>query len=279
MKAGGIGAQWVVALPMYNVTPALALRWQALLHRVVALLHADGMSDRVTILEDAGTSLTALWERPDLLLSQTCGYPLMCHLPDTLQLVGAPVFDVPECDGATYRSVIVVSESAYRSGAKALSQCVGLRAAYNNGDSHSGMNAFRDAVAVHANGKPFFASVQETGSHIGSLQAIVEGHADIAAIDCVTFAYVEAAFPTRFNGLRRIGVTTAAPSLPFIASPQVDVLLLGKLRAALSRAISDDVSAGQALRLKSLAPVSRDDYQAILAAQARAIAAAYPALV
>jgi ABC-type phosphate/phosphonate transport system substrate-binding protein len=272
-------ADWVVALPMYNVTPALALCWHTLLNRVVARLKADGVLDRVAVLEDSDTSLTALWQREDLLLSQTCGYPLMCHLPDTLQVVGAPIFDVAGCEGATYRSVLVVSDRAYRNGATTLSLCAGLRAAYNNADSHSGMNAFRDAVAVHAAGRPFFGSVQETGSHIGSMEAIADGQADIAAIDCVTFAYAQTAFPSFSSGLHQIGVTASAPSLPFIASPKVDAVLLGKLRMALSLAISEDATAAHTLRLTGLAPATRDTYQAIVAAQNRAIAADYRTLV
>lgn len=270
---------WVVSLPMYNVTQGLDARWKALLNRAVALLKADGFTDSVTVLDDPGERLTDLWQRPELLLSQTCGYPLMTTLPPSLQLVGAPVFDVAGCDGASYQSVIVVSAAAYRDGARALSSCRGLRAAHNSADSHSGYNTFRDAIAPLADGHAYFASVIETGSHFASLQALADERADIAAIDCVTLAFVEDAFPSLVGKWHRIGTTASAPSLPFIASAHVDAALMRALRSALARAISEDVAAGGALGLRHIAPISREAYQAILAAQNRAVTAGYPLLV
>ncbi|MEG9454720.1 MAG: phosphate ABC transporter substrate-binding protein, partial [Pantoea piersonii] len=42
--------------------------------------------------------LLAHWRADDLLLSQTCGYPLVTMLPD-VQLVGAFQLSAPGCDG------------------------------------------------------------------------------------------------------------------------------------------------------------------------------------
>ncbi|PFW69798.1 phosphate ABC transporter substrate-binding protein, partial [Bacillus sp. AFS075960] len=92
------------------------------------------------------------------------------------------------------------------------------RAACNGADSHSGMNAFRHAVAPHAHDGRFFGSVTSFGSHLNVLRALGAGEADCAAIDCVTFAYVRDALPALLNDVRVIDMTAPAPGLPFIAS-------------------------------------------------------------
>ncbi|KKB63646.1 hypothetical protein WM40_09865 [Robbsia andropogonis] len=269
---------WIVALPMYNVTTLLDQQWRALLRDVIMQLRAMGIKDAITVHDAPGPDIAALWQRPDLLLSQTCGYPLMFQLKEKVQVVAAPVFDVEGCDGPSYRSAIVVSDNAYASGATELAACRGLRAAYNTMDSHSGMNAFRDRVAPLAKDGRFFASVVETGSHIASLQAVAQGHVDIAAIDCVTLAYARDAFPFVRQRTHCIDLTVPAPSLPFIASPYVDGTLLAQLRVALATAITLDDGRARALRLTGIAPMNRAAYHAIVSAESRAIAAGYPSL-
>lgn len=139
---------WIAALPMYNVTPALAADW----------LNTRG--DTLAIV-DPGPDLTAFWLRDDVLLSQTCGYPLVHALADRVRLVAAPDFDVPGCADGTYRSVLVAGA---RVAEPSIEACRGLCAAYNADDSNSGMNLLRHAVAPFARDGRFFASVTQTGS-------------------------------------------------------------------------------------------------------------------
>lgn len=66
-------------------------------------------------------------------------YPLVRTLPESLQLVATPVFDAPGCDGPRYCCQLIVSEAAWSRCAISLEACRGLRAAYNDGHSNSGM--------------------------------------------------------------------------------------------------------------------------------------------
>ncbi|HTJ95371.1 MAG TPA: phosphate ABC transporter substrate-binding protein, partial [Pararobbsia sp.] len=70
---------------MYNVTPALRDHWRSLAGDTVSCLRDYGFHDPIVDAADMGADtdldLDALWRRDDLLLSQTCGYPLMRSLP------------------------------------------------------------------------------------------------------------------------------------------------------------------------------------------------------
>src|ERR1700761_6665771 len=73
----------IAALPMYNVSPALAADWHALLADVLR-----NVEPRAAIVEP--DDLHAFWRRPDLLLSQTCGYPYVLGLHEHVQLIATP---------------------------------------------------------------------------------------------------------------------------------------------------------------------------------------------
>ena len=96
----------VAALPMYNVTPALAAEWRAFLADVLKAV------DPHAALIDPGEDLHALWRRPDLLISQTCGYPLVSGLQRHVQLIATPQFDAPGCAGANYSSALITRANA-----------------------------------------------------------------------------------------------------------------------------------------------------------------------
>ncbi|KVH05826.1 MULTISPECIES: phosphate/phosphite/phosphonate ABC transporter substrate-binding protein [Burkholderia] len=269
---------WIAVLPMYNVTPRHAALWRALLRDALdAFANAGGPAG--VALPDAPDDLQALWRRDDLLLSQTCGYPYrMLGLRDVVRLIATPVFDADGCDGARYRSVLVVSARVHAGGATTLAACRGLRAAFNGEDSHSGMNAFRHAVAPHAHDGRFFGSVTPFGSHLNVLRALASGEADCAAIDCVTFAYVRDALPGLLEDIRVIGTTAPAPGLPFVASRALADTQVGALRDALDRAIAADAERARVLRLRGFDRLSPADYDTIARFEREAAAHGYPEL-
>jgi ABC-type phosphate/phosphonate transport system substrate-binding protein len=259
----------IAALPMYNVTPALAADWRALLGDVLQAV------DPHARIVDPGDDLHALWRRPDLLISQTCGYPLMSGLHEQVQLIATPKFDAPGCTEADYSSVLIT-----RSGAPfdTLDACRGARAAYNQDDSNSGMNVFRHAVAPLAKGGRFFSEVIRTGSHLGSLRAVAENRADIAAIDCVTFAFVRDEMPELAQQVREIGWTAASPGLPLIAANTVPQGVIESLRAALNEAIAARPERAARLRLKGFASLPPSDYARITQLEHEAQALGYARL-
>lgn len=259
----------LAALPMYNVTPALAADWRALLDDVLRAVDPHARS------VEAGDDLHALWRSPDLLVSQTCGYPLVSDLYEHVQLIATPQFDAPGCTDANYSSVLITrGDAAFNT----LADCRGARAAYNQDDSNSGMNVFRHAVAPLAEGGRFFSAVLRTGSHLGSLRAVAENRADVAAIDCVTFAFIRDGLPELARQVRAIGSTAAAPGLPLIASRQVPAPTVEALRSALEEARAAQPERAKRLRLKGFSTLTLKDYARITQLENEARAAGYARL-
>jgi ABC-type phosphate/phosphonate transport system substrate-binding protein len=267
---------WVAALPMYNVTSALAGDWRLLLDHVHRRLRPwlDARGDTLAIVEPE-TSLLDFWLREDLLLSQTCGYPLVQALAGRVQLVTTPVFTVDGCAGGSYHSVLVARVAA---NVTSLGECRGLRAAYNNPDSNSGMNLLRNAVAPLAGGQSFFASVVETGGHLASLQALQDDRADVAAIDCVSFAFVRDHAAHLALGVIEIGKTRSAPGLPLIASNRMPAEGIEALASTLTEAVTHDRALATRLKLGGFAKRPLDDYASILEMETDAVRRGYPRL-
>jgi ABC-type phosphate/phosphonate transport system substrate-binding protein len=243
----------IAALPMYNVSPALAADWHALLADVLRRVEPAA-----AIVEP--DDLHAFWRRPDLLLAQTCGYPYVLGLNEYVQLIATPEFDAPGCDGANYSSVIVTRSDAPFD---TLEACRGARAAFNATDSNSGYNALRHTVAPHARDGRFFGETQETGSHLGSLRAVAGNRADVAAIDCVTMAFARDAYPELTGQLRDIGHTRSSPGLPLIASKHVSPEQADALRAALDDALTADHERARRLKLKGFSHLTPETYDSI----------------
>ena len=82
-----------VNLPMYALHPP---ENQALEAAVRELLLARGIA--VSSPSSPPADLLSHWRQPDLLLSQTCGYPLATLLPE-VQTVGCFHYSAPGCAG------------------------------------------------------------------------------------------------------------------------------------------------------------------------------------
>ncbi|WP_322045438.1 phosphate/phosphite/phosphonate ABC transporter substrate-binding protein [Paraburkholderia sp. J67] len=272
-------SRWIAALPMYNVTPQHDALWRGLLRDTLDAFAQAGGPREVDLPTETPDDLLALWRRPDLLLSQTCGFPYrMLGVADAVHLLATPAFDADGCEGVFYRSALVVSARAWDEGAVMLAACRGLRAACNGPDSHSGMNALRHAVAPHAHAGRFFSSVSWVGSHLNALRALGAGEAEVAAIDCVTLAYVRDALPELLRNVRTIGMSAAAPGLPFVASRALPLEHTALLRDALDRACAADAARAGTLRLRGFVRLAPADYARIeqFADEARALG--YPEL-
>ncbi len=217
---------------------------------------------------DRPRDLRAIWRDPDLLLAQTCGYPLMTELQGVVRVVATPVYDLPGCDGGKHCSFVVVRET---SKARTLADARGWRVAINGFDSNSGMNLLRAAVAPLAHVGRFFGSVTVTGAHLESLAAVRDGRADIAAIDCVTHGLAVLHQPDLVRGTRVLDHTRATPALPFVTSGAATDAQVAALRAAL-----DAVLPWQPLRLAGVTgPL---DYAPVMALEREAAANNYPTL-
>jgi ABC-type phosphate/phosphonate transport system substrate-binding protein len=217
--------------------------------------------------------LDAHWRDPALLLTQTCGHPFATALRNAVQLVGTPRYAAEGCEGPSYRSFVVV-----RAGdpAGSLADLRGRRAAINMIGSHSGWNALRAMAAPLARAGQFFASVLETGSHHGSMRAVATGEADVAAIDCVSFALARRNRPELTAPLRILAQTGLAPGLPFITSRRTSPDDLARLRAALASACADPIA--RDVLIDGFDVLEPQAYDEILAMEAEAKACGYPVL-
>ncbi len=175
------------------------------------------------------------WRADDLLLSQTCGYPLVALLPD-VQLVGSFQSSAQGCDGLRYRSWLVARKEDDH---LMISDFRGRRAVCNSDDSHSGYNSLRYVIAPLAQDGKFFSTTRFNGSHRQSLAALRANEADIAAIDCITWALLRRNFPQELAGLEIIGETPLCAALPLITSANTSAETLAKLRSALQELTSE----------------------------------------
>ncbi|SLN17007.1 ABC transporter, phosphonate, periplasmic substrate-binding protein [Pseudoruegeria aquimaris] len=196
----------IAALPMYDRPEVAELNdrfWRAIR---AALGHGPEALTR-------GVPLMALWEDPTLLLAQTCGLPYRARLARRVSLVGTPDYGLEGCPPGHYRSHLLVRADDPRAHLRAFAQA---RLAVNEPLSQSGWAApeahFRRAgVAI--------GGVILTGSHSASARTVAQGHADVAAVDAVTWRLIEA-FDPFAAGLRILESTAPSPGLPFItASP------------------------------------------------------------
>jgi ABC-type phosphate/phosphonate transport system substrate-binding protein len=223
----------LAALPMYDM-PETASATDALWTAVARRLRLGGMADVPDRLT-RGVDPREVWRSPHLLLAQTCGYPLMHEFEGRLALVATPRYAVPGCEGAVYRSRIVSRADDPR---ERFADFAGSVAAINSEDSHSGFNILRWRAAREPR-RPFFDRVVVTGGHVASLKAVRSGQADIAAIDCVTFALLERHRPDGIARLRIVEDTPAAPALPFVTSIATGDEERSLLRRALRETFAD----------------------------------------
>jgi ABC-type phosphate/phosphonate transport system substrate-binding protein len=242
----------IASLGMYDFGPARAAN-DRLWVLIRDGLRAQGIAapDALTRGEDA---YWPAWQSPDLILSQTCGYPFRARLHDRVTYVGTPDYGVDLVAPGEYRSVFVVRSDDPR---QELADFDGARFAYNEALSQSGWAA----PQVHAArmGLRLPPAVQ-TGGHQLSALAVAEGRADIAALDAVTFALMQDADPVT-SRLRSIAVTAPTPGLPFITAQSNDP---APIFAALQDAVGSLSPADRAtLRLQGLVRIPVASYLAV----------------
>jgi hypothetical protein len=221
-------------LRMYD-PPELHATVDAWWSGIARAFRAEGVRD-VPDQVDRSLSLDALWGAPDLLFTQTCGYPLFGAWADRLQYLATPRHAAAGCAGANYCSWIVVPAD---SPARNLEDLRGARCSINGRQSHSGYNALRALIAPLATDGRFFGSVSASGGHSESLTQLGRGEADVATIDCVTHALLSRCRPQAIAATRIIGRTAIAPGVPYATRIDAGPELARRLRAGLFRAFDD----------------------------------------
>ena len=218
------------SLGMYD-EPEFAAANDAFWSGVAAGLRAAGVRDVPPELT-RGVPLPALWTDPDLVLAQTCGWPLLTALAGRVIVLLTPRYDLPGCEGPLHRSFVVVRQD---DPADSLAALRGRVFAVNGFDSNSGMNLPRALFAPLARDGHFFGAVIETGAHRASLAAIAAGRADAACVDCVTFGLLQRHAPAAVAGLRVLAETDPVPALPFVTHAGAPAAEVAALREALDQ--------------------------------------------
>lgn len=245
-----MGLRGVVSLPMY---PFREVRedWEALW----AAVHQRLPGSRATLVWD--DDVHALWNSPDLGLSQTCGWPLVTELAGRVRAIGAFDPRIEDASDGHYRTVIVARQAV------PLPELAGAGAAINRTDSLSGWVSL--VAAFRSVGAPWHGSAVTTGAHVRSIDAVREGAADVASIDAVTFALLGDLRPRDLRGLTVIGRGPLVPCLPLIVHDTTTDGEVETWRDAFAHTCNDPAMAAtlRRLRIRDFVPFDNEDYAAV----------------
>ena len=202
-------ASLIASLGMYDFGPLTGANdrlWALIRDR----LRADGIDAPDALTRGEGAYWQA-WQSPDLILSQTCGYPFRARLQGKVTYVGTADFGVEGCAPGYYRSVLVARAKDQRN---TIADFDGARFAYNEPLSQSGWAAPQTHAAKLGIKLP---PAVQTGGHRLSALAVATGSADIAALDAVTYRLLATHSPD-MAGLKVVGLTDPTPGLPYITA-------------------------------------------------------------
>lgn len=237
-------------LLMYVAPPRVCAAQALWLKEIVQRLGAER-------LDAAGLDLQQLWRSPRLLLTQTCGYPLMTRLRGEVRVVGRPVYRLPHSADGNHCSVLLVREDDPR---QSLAEFFGSHGLINGQDSNSGMNLLRQRVAPLQRDGRFFGEVSATGGHRDSLRWLRQGRGDLAAIDSVTYDYLARDHSEEVRDLRILTLSAVGPCLPYITAlddPE-------PIRLAMNQTLQALPEVAAILAIEQVLAATEADYEVLL---------------
>ncbi|BCG87756.1 MULTISPECIES: PhnD/SsuA/transferrin family substrate-binding protein [unclassified Mesorhizobium] len=183
-----------------------------------------------------------LWLHPALLFAQTCWGPMELGLSNHVQVVGQPNYDAYEGgQGELYSSALVmrtgegpeVRSPADGKASLPLDLIRGKRFTFNSLDSMSGIIGLTRDLQAAGESLDIFSSRSESGGHRGSIVTVAEGKADIAAIDCESWALAQR-FEPEARKVVIVGWTARRKGLPFITARTTPEKTIKAMREALA---------------------------------------------
>ena len=192
--------------------------------------------------------------RDDLLIGQTCGWPLVTELNTKVRVVGTFDVDVEGAADGTYCSVLVTGTG---DSLPDVLHRPDLVVAANSSDSLSGWVSLR---SVAANNGVRLDTATWTGAHARSVEALRQGSAHLASIDAVSWEYLD------HTGLSVVGRGPRIPCLPLVTTGSSSDAVLGELRSALSDAVHDPqlAEACGTLRIRDFLERDLGDFEQIV---------------
>ncbi|MDX8451307.1 PhnD/SsuA/transferrin family substrate-binding protein [Mesorhizobium sp. VK9D] len=262
-------SKFVAALPMYDWPEArgeVDAQWarlrDAFRQRGIDAPEAVARSNRELpavpggILDDAGRLIAPdpatlpphefdfhqLWLSPALLFGQTCWGPMELGLAQHVQAIAQPNYDGFEGgQGELYSSALVMPADGGPSVASPLDGKAiiptgllrGKRFTFNSADSMSGLIGLTRDLEAIGESLDIFASRSESGGHRSSIVAVAEGRADIAAIDCESWALAQR-FEPAAQGVKVVGWTARRKGLPYITARTTPAPIVAAMREAVA---------------------------------------------
>lgn len=228
----------IASFPMYDF-PELVDHTDALWHEIARQLHARHVSGVPSEIVRPTGSLHDHWVDPALIISHTCGYPLVRILTDAQHVLGSfAVASGSASRAGWYRSVLVCRADDPRAN-DGVAAFDGAAMAANDAGSLSGWVSLGVALA-DAGIRP--GSIRFTGAHALSVDLVRRGGADLASIDAHSFALFTAHRRAAVDALRVVG-----------HGPEVAVTPLFTARAELVPLLRDAIGAA----LDALTPQTR----------------------
>jgi ABC-type phosphate/phosphonate transport system substrate-binding protein len=139
------------------------------------------------------------------------------------------------------------------------------------------MNVLRALFAPMGRNERFFESVCTTGSHEASLMMIAHRWADVAAIDCITYALLQRHRPRALREIRVLCCTSRFPAPPFVVGAQVSEGEVDQIRQALVETLAapDMRHVKDALLINEVVDLPLQSYQSIADLERRALESEY----
>jgi ABC-type phosphate/phosphonate transport system substrate-binding protein len=175
-----------------------------------------------------------LFDTGEIQILWLCGLPYV-HKAD-LRESNMELLVLPVPIGSRYKGVpvyfsdvVVKRDSCF----KRFEDLRGSTWAYNEPRSHSGYNVVRAHLAGLRQTSGFFGKVVESGAHMISLEMLLEGQIDAAAIDSTVLEWAIGQYPDMEERIRVIESLGPSPIPPWVVSTRVPELVRFLLRALL----------------------------------------------
>jgi phosphonate transport system substrate-binding protein len=175
-----------------------------------------------------------LFDLGDIQILWLCGLPYVdkADLADSgMELLAVPVPSEPRYQGQPvyYSDVIVRRKSSFQS----FFDLRGAAFAYNEPRSHSGFNVVRAYLAEFGQHEGFFGSAVESGAHARSIEMVLSGSIDSAAIDSTVLEWLLAQRQDVADELRVVETIGPSPIPPWVVSKEMSVDLREHIRRVL----------------------------------------------
>jgi phosphonate transport system substrate-binding protein len=171
------------------------------------------------------------FDRGEIDILWLCGLPYVqkaAHAESDMELLAVPVPLSERYQGrAVYFSDVVVRRD---NSARCFDDLRGAIWAYNEPRSHSGFNVVRAYLAERGETNGFFARAVESGAHSRSLELVLDGRVDAAAIDSMVLEWFGVRQNALMKRLRVVDSIGPSPIPPWVISRRLSADLRVRVR-------------------------------------------------